>query len=41
MSENKNKYAAEAEQIAKAIHFGEFTDEWLENNGLSQEHRTL
>lgn len=41
MSENKNKYAAEAEQIAKAIHFGDFTDEWLENNGLSQEYMTL
>ena len=41
MSENKNKYAAEAEQIAKAIHFGDFTDEWLENNGLSQEYLTL
>ena len=41
MSENKNKYAAEAGQIAKAIHFGDFTDEWLENNGLSQEYLTL
>ena len=41
MSENKNKYAAEAGQIAKAIHFGDFTDKWLENNGLSQEYLTL
>lgn len=41
MSENKNKYATEAEQIAKAIRFGDFTDEWLENNGLSQEYLTL
>lgn len=41
MSENKSKYANEAAQIEKAIRFGDFTDEWLKNNGLSKEYLTL